>query len=227
MKSNVKRLVIVLIIAFVGMVEVANAFYDPGLQRWINRDPLEEEGGINLHSYVESDPVNSCDPLGLLDECFNLNAFYDPGLQRWINRDPLEEDGGRNLFALVANSPVNLLDFFGLEPCNPFHGFDPDKLKELLKDPKQAEKAQELVKSFERAIKNAKERIDDPNTEKPDAYKRFIEEMNRRIRNLRGAMPSKPPSSPWWQGFPIPFIVIPPLWNPDFGKDPKTGCPIA
>lgn len=38
---------IILIATFVGMVEVANAFYDPGLQRWVNRDPPREVGGFN------------------------------------------------------------------------------------------------------------------------------------------------------------------------------------
>lgn len=34
-------------------------------QDWITRDPSGEEGGINLYQYVQSDPVNNNDPLGL------------------------------------------------------------------------------------------------------------------------------------------------------------------
>jgi len=45
-----------------------NAFYDPGLQRWINRDPIEEDGGINLFSVVRNAPANDFDPDGL--QCF-------------------------------------------------------------------------------------------------------------------------------------------------------------
>lgn len=40
-------------------------FYDPGLQRWINQDPLGIAGGINLHGFVGNSPVNASDPLGL------------------------------------------------------------------------------------------------------------------------------------------------------------------
>jgi RHS repeat-associated protein len=38
--------------------------YDPGVKRWLNRDPIEEEGGLNLYAYVEGDPQNSYDPEG-------------------------------------------------------------------------------------------------------------------------------------------------------------------
>jgi len=38
-------------------------FYDPTFQRWCNKDPLEEEGGLNLYAYVENAPTH-LDPLG-------------------------------------------------------------------------------------------------------------------------------------------------------------------
>jgi len=39
--------------------------YDPELGRWLSRDPIGEDGGINLYAYVRNDPMNSVDPLGL------------------------------------------------------------------------------------------------------------------------------------------------------------------
>lgn len=39
--------------------------YDPSIGRWLNPDPLEEAGGMNLYGYVSGDPVNAVDPLGL------------------------------------------------------------------------------------------------------------------------------------------------------------------
>ena len=39
--------------------------YNPGLGRWISRDPIQEAGGINLYGYVHSSPINLVDPFGL------------------------------------------------------------------------------------------------------------------------------------------------------------------
>jgi len=39
-------------------------FYDPNLQRWLNRDLLEEDGGINLYGAMFNDPVNLVDADG-------------------------------------------------------------------------------------------------------------------------------------------------------------------
>jgi RHS repeat-associated protein len=41
-------------------------FYDPSLQRWINRDPIEEEGGMNLYEFVGNEPTLQIDPFGFL-----------------------------------------------------------------------------------------------------------------------------------------------------------------
>jgi len=39
--------------------------YDPGLGRWLSRDLLGLAGGLNLYGYVDNDPANALDPLGL------------------------------------------------------------------------------------------------------------------------------------------------------------------
>jgi RHS repeat-associated protein len=46
--------------------------YDPQLGRWLSRDPIGEEGGINLYGYVGNDPLNYVDPLGLFQFCYHL-----------------------------------------------------------------------------------------------------------------------------------------------------------
>jgi len=38
--------------------------YDPRTARWLSRDPIAEDGGINLYGYVGGNPVNAVDPTG-------------------------------------------------------------------------------------------------------------------------------------------------------------------
>jgi RHS repeat-associated protein len=41
-------------------------YYNTQTGRWISRDPIEEEGGLNLYGMVENDPINDIDPDGLV-----------------------------------------------------------------------------------------------------------------------------------------------------------------
>jgi RHS repeat-associated protein len=42
--------------------------YDHRVGRWLNRDPIEEDGGFNVTSFVNNDPIQGIDILGL-DRC--------------------------------------------------------------------------------------------------------------------------------------------------------------
>jgi len=48
-----------------GLYYYGYRWYHPNLQRWPNRDPMEEEGGFNLYAMVFNDPVNAYDAFGL------------------------------------------------------------------------------------------------------------------------------------------------------------------
>ena len=50
--------------AWLLLVTNAGAFYDPGLQRWINRDPIQEAGSLNLYEHQVNDPVAHSDAFG-------------------------------------------------------------------------------------------------------------------------------------------------------------------
>lgn len=63
MKPIQRLLQCVLLLA--ALSSFADAYYAPDQGRWLNRDPLEENGGVNLYAYVENDSVNKLDKLGL------------------------------------------------------------------------------------------------------------------------------------------------------------------
>ena len=48
-----------------GLYSYGFRFYSPGLGRWINRDPIAENGGVNIYAYVDSNPANAVDAWGL------------------------------------------------------------------------------------------------------------------------------------------------------------------
>ena len=52
--------------------------YNSATARWLNRDPIREMGGLNIYAYVNGDPVNMIDPLGLW-------AWGDPLPQGVVN----------------------------------------------------------------------------------------------------------------------------------------------
>jgi RHS repeat-associated protein len=48
-----------------GLVYYLYRFYDSNLQRWVNRDPIEEEAGPNLYAFVFNSPMDHVDSRGL------------------------------------------------------------------------------------------------------------------------------------------------------------------
>jgi RHS repeat-associated protein len=50
-----------------GLSLAVHRAYNATLGRWISKDPLEEDGGVNLYAYVENDPTKWTDPMGRVD----------------------------------------------------------------------------------------------------------------------------------------------------------------
>ena len=47
-----------------GLYYYGYRFYSPELMRWITRDPIEEEGGVNMYSFCGNFPLGEIDPIG-------------------------------------------------------------------------------------------------------------------------------------------------------------------
>ncbi len=54
--------------------------YSPALGRWLNRDPIGERGGKNLHSIVDNDPVRAIDYLGNRPADLAPGVYVDCGM---------------------------------------------------------------------------------------------------------------------------------------------------
>ena len=114
MKRPSKRITrCLLLFAVLAACESASAFYDSGLGRWLNRDPIGERGGINLYGVVGNDPVNRIDLFGLaygnpvppIVITFPLprpRPHYDPGY--WNDGGTVQY--GNNCYSYACNRPT-------------------------------------------------------------------------------------------------------------------------
>lgn len=64
MKTKTLLRATILVIAFEWSIGTASAFYDASMGRWLNRDPIQEEGGNNLFEFVSNNSPNKIDPWG-------------------------------------------------------------------------------------------------------------------------------------------------------------------
>ena len=58
-----------------GLVYYGHRYYSPSLGRFINRDPIEEQGGLNLYGFCGNNSVNRWDYLGNV----TVNDIWEPG----------------------------------------------------------------------------------------------------------------------------------------------------
>ena len=65
-------------------VTSGHRYYSPSLGRWISRDPVEEQGGINLYGFVGNNAITGFDLLGL--EMLTV-TFSDKMAKKYGKRD--------------------------------------------------------------------------------------------------------------------------------------------
>lgn len=59
-------------------------YYSPELGRWPSRDPIEEDGGLNVYGFVENDPVRLTDSVGLRPRSWTVQATTVEQLRRYL-----------------------------------------------------------------------------------------------------------------------------------------------
>ncbi len=64
MKNKMFTTMLVAVLATLILADAASAYYSPRMGRFLNRDPIQEEGGLNLQGFNTNSPVNKVDPLG-------------------------------------------------------------------------------------------------------------------------------------------------------------------
>ena len=78
MKTEMKPMIWFLtLLALFCAPHLASAYYDPGVQRWLSRDPLGEEGGIDLYTFVRNSPPTRSDAWGLKLTCIKWLPYWD------------------------------------------------------------------------------------------------------------------------------------------------------
>ncbi len=94
-----------------GLLNYGYRFLDPELGRFLNRDPLEEEGSLGLHVFVLNAPVNFIDALGLATipsrpTAPATTASEDREARRLLNLiyTALRSSGSRPVTALLLNN---------------------------------------------------------------------------------------------------------------------------
>ena len=80
-----------------GMVGYQRRFYRPDLGRWLNRDPIEEEGGENLYAFCINNPVVNVDMNGekirveqsgtQITVVLNITIYYANNIEKRANTD--------------------------------------------------------------------------------------------------------------------------------------------
>jgi RHS repeat-associated protein len=92
-----------------GLVYYNYRYYNSEIGRWTKRDPIEEEGGLNLYGMLNNDTVNFEDYLGLE----NCKFVYKAGVHGYQMENALEE------FYKDGNTPCKGMWGTG---CNVFGG---------------------------------------------------------------------------------------------------------
>jgi RHS repeat-associated protein len=100
-----------------GLLYFGYRYYNADTGRWINRDPIQEFGGMNLYGYVENGPVTFYDYLGL-ECCKNCCHKVGDRFNHRVQTVTLRDTGARfdpktvDDAKMAANAVGQLIDFY-------------------------------------------------------------------------------------------------------------------
>jgi RHS repeat-associated protein len=128
-----------------GLYLATNRAYDPAIGRWLSRDPIAEQGGVNLYAYVGGNPIGAIDPSGLAvyvgehgaifpgDPINHAAIVLQPDNPSDFQNSPLFQSNGGQQATLGAQAfGPNVLGLFGgLVSKSNYHGDSPCNLKNL------------------------------------------------------------------------------------------------
>ena len=90
-----------------GLLYYGYRFYSPVTGRWASRDPIEEEGGINLYAYCGNDGVNTVDLLGLSK--LVIAAFFDKTTRATISNNGIRLGSDEAKLSSLMNGMIEVL----------------------------------------------------------------------------------------------------------------------
>ncbi len=64
-----------------GLLYYGYRYLNVGTGRWLSRDPIEEDGGVNLYGFLQNDAINTIDKLGLV-----LVVIDGTDSQEWVGQ---------------------------------------------------------------------------------------------------------------------------------------------
>ena len=161
---NILRPILIAVASLFVLAETAQAHYDPNIGRWISRDPIGEDGGLNVYGMLENDSVNDADFLGLAPA--SSNAQPSPN-------EPKPRD---------CASIVRAGHGWHTSPGGPVEKGAPKNLKKGDRCTAVSCFAGDVNKRFQGAVPYQGERFDDPNV--PD-YIPDPANPNKQIQNPR------------------------------------------
>ena len=91
---------------------MGHRMYDPRACRFINRDPIGYDGGVNQYAYCENNPITNADPSGLRPPTATENNTLNSLLKyRGDKDDPISakqtQSAYNEILAQISQLPTN------------------------------------------------------------------------------------------------------------------------